>query len=170
MSHSPVRLPLRPLLLALLLPAGLAGCDGPPGDGTPASAALAAGELPVPVEEPPAPDPAPRTLPGGLVVECLVPGAGRPAGIGDRVHVHYVATLVAAGTEVDSTYRTGIPLALTLGAGEHIRGLERGLEGARRGAKVRLCIPAALAYGEAGMGAIPPSADLVFVLDVIRIE
>ncbi len=123
-----------------------------------------------PVEEPIVHDPSPVELPGGLVARCLEPGEGRRAVNGDRLCIHYVTHLAEGEQEVDSTYVTGIPFTFTLGAGELIPGLERGLVGARGGSKHRLDVPASLAYGAEGCGRIPPDADLVYLVDVMRIE
>lgn len=123
-----------------------------------------------PVEDEVVHDPEPRELPGGLVVQCREPGTGRVAGPGDLLVVHWRGSLAEGGEEVDSTYESGIPRRVTLGKTPLIPGLERGLAGTRSGSRWRLEIPAPLAYGEEGLGAIPPDANLVYLVDVIRIE
>jgi FKBP-type peptidyl-prolyl cis-trans isomerase len=123
-----------------------------------------------PVEEEIVPDLERHELADGLVVQCLEAGEGPRAGIGDRLVLHWRGSLAEEGTEVDSTFESGIPRRLTLGEKTVIPGLERGLLGTRRGSSHRIEIPAPLAYGSEGLGVIPPDAGLVYLVDVIRIE
>jgi peptidylprolyl isomerase len=52
-----------------------------------------------------------------------------------------------------------------------IEGWQQGLPGVKVGSRVVLAIPSDKAYGEAGSGKdIPPNADLIFVIDVLKAE
>ena len=51
-----------------------------------------------------------------------------------------------------------------------IAGWESGFEGMRTGGQRRLVIPYLLAYGEAGRGAIPPKAELIFDVELIAVR
>ena len=98
------------------------------------------------------------------------PSDGPEAGEGDIVSVYYVGVLSEDGSEFDSNYGSGTPLASTLGAGDRIAGWDEGLRGARPGDRLQLDIPPDLAYGEAGSPpAVPPDAALTFVIDVVDV-
>ena len=114
--------------------------------------------------------PSVRELSSGVVVNTTVVGRGPSAQIGDRVVVHYEGRIAESGEVIDSTHPSGIPKAVTLGAGEVIRGLDVGLVGAREGAAIELAIPAVMAYGEEGLGRVPPDADLEFDVRVVKVE
>jgi len=110
------------------------------------------------------------TLASGLVYTELDSGSGGPPHPGDALTVHYTGML-EDGTEFDSS-REGNPLVFVLGAGEVIPGWEEGFASLQEGGRRRLVIPPGLAYGEqgAGNGVIPPSATLVFDVDLLQIE
>ena len=109
-----------------------------------------------------------HTLPDGLIIDDVgQPSSG--ARVGDQVWVHYVLKL-ADGTEVDNSYKRGEPIAVTLGAGQVIKGWEEGLIGMEVGGKRKLTIPPSLGYGERGQSAIPPNATLYFDTEMVGIK
>jgi len=105
---------------------------------------------------------------GTLVIEDLVVGTGATAAVGDTVTVHYVGTFTS-GTKFDSSYDAGQPFPFRIGAGQVIAGWDQGVPGMKVGGKRRLTIPASLAYGSQGRGAIPPNTTLVFEIDLLSI-
>jgi peptidylprolyl isomerase len=112
----------------------------------------------------------PDELPTELVVTTLVEGDGATAAAGDTVVVHYVGVRSEDGTEFDNSYDRGSPFPVVLGAGGVIDGWDRGLVGARSGARLQLDIPADLAYGDTGAGElIRPGDALTFVIDVLDV-
>ena len=82
---------------------------------------------------------------------------------GDTVLVTYKGFL-ADGKVFDSN-EAGEPISFPLGAGQVIRGWDRGLGGACPGEQVVMVIPPELGYGEkgAGGGVIPGGATLYFI-------
>lgn len=104
----------------------------------------------------------------GLEYVDDVPGAGPRPRMDQRVTVHYTGSLAAGGHVFDSSVERGAPPTFAMGG--LIPGFAEGLATMRVGGKRRLFIPAALAYGAAGAGPIPPHADLIFEVELIAIE
>lgn len=102
-------------------------------------------------------------------IEELAVGTGREAKAGDAVEVHYTGWL-EGGKQFDSS-RGGEPFSFDLGAGQVIKGWDRGVAGMKVGGKRRLLIPPELAYGSRGFpGVIPPMATLVFEVELLGIR
>ena len=106
----------------------------------------------------------------GLVVRLIERGSGPRASVGDRLRLHYRGTVAASGDAFRSTLERGIPDEVVLGHNPIIPGLERALLGMRAGTRAEVQVPAQLAYGSAGLGAIPPDADLRFELRLLSIR
>ena len=113
----------------------------------------------------------PAVEPTDLVITDLVVGEGPEAEAGDTVLVHYVGVLSSDGTEFDNSYDRGTPFPVTLGTGGVIQGWEEGLLGVQAGGQRQLDIPADLAYGDTGSGAIiGPGDAITFVIDVLEVQ
>src|SRR5262245_49827423 len=126
-------------------------------------AALSFAFAPVPPYRPrPKGEPGTVTLPSGLRYQDLTVGTGAPAKKGDTLLVHYTGWLAQGMTKIDSSVGKNA-FRFQVGAGVVIKGWDEGVVGMKPGGKRRLLIPAALAYGAAGVGTtVPPNADLVF--------
>ena len=111
-----------------------------------------------------------RELKGGLVVETTAPGRGPVARVGDTLTIHCKGVVKESGDVFDSTYGSGIPRQITLGAKEILPALELALHGSRAGSKLKVSVPAALGYGDEGRGRVPPEAELEFEVRVVRID
>ena len=110
------------------------------------------------------------TTASGLRYEDLVEGTGNAAKAGDSVEVHYTGWLTD-GTKFDSSHDRGQPFGFSLGAGRVIKGWDEGVAGMKAGGKRKLMIPANLGYGARGAGGvIPPNAELVFEVELIRVR
>ncbi|ARP40192.1 FKBP-type peptidyl-prolyl cis-trans isomerase [Vibrio syngnathi] len=84
-----------------------------------------------------------------------------------KITVHYHGTLID-GTVFDSSVDRGEPISFALK--QVIKGWQEGLTYMVEGQKVRLFIPSQLAYGKGGSGPIPPSATLIFDVELISIK
>lgn len=108
------------------------------------------------------------TRPSGLQYEVLAEGTGPQPGPDDVVVAHYRGTLID-GTEFDATDPAGAPATFPLR--EVVPGWREALPLMKAGAKWRLWLPPALAYGQAGSPpVIEPNAVLVFDIQLIRSE
>jgi FKBP-type peptidyl-prolyl cis-trans isomerase FkpA len=106
----------------------------------------------------------------GLKYEDLAEGKGPAAKSGDTVEVHYTGWL-RDGKKFDSSHDRKQPFSFQLGAGRVIQGWDEGVAGMKVGGKRKLTIPAALGYGTRGAGGvIPPNAELVFEVDLLKIR
>ncbi len=106
-----------------------------------------------------------------LETEELVYGTGREAKNGDTLSVHYIGTL-PDGTKFDSSYDRNEPFSFTLGAGEVIKGWDRGFEEMKEGGKRKLIIPPEFGYGDtvAAGGKIPANSTLIFEIELLKVE
>src|SRR5690606_4017679 len=105
-----------------------------------------------------------RELEGGVLVQELRPGSGRKPQASSRVRVSYRGEL-ADGSLFDQSEG---PQWFRLGA--LIPGWQTALRQMPVGARWRVVIPAAQAYGEEGAGdLIPPNAPLVFEVELLDV-
>jgi len=102
----------------------------------------------------------------GFLVEEVVVGTGPLAEPGDTLSVHYVGTL-EDGKVFDSSLDRNAPINFTLGVGQVIRGWDEGLSGMRVGGKRVLTISPEYAYGDQGVGSIPPNSTLIFQVELL---
>lgn len=97
-------------------------------------------------------------------------GVGERAKKGQMVSVHYSGFL-EDGSLFDSSRTRGEPIQFQIGSGQVIKGWDEGIALMTPGAKHKLIIPAALAYGNAGAGGvIPPGATLVFDVELVSAQ
>jgi peptidylprolyl isomerase len=109
--------------------------------------------------------------PRRLEVEDIVKGSGPAAKQGTTVIVNYVGMNFSNGREFDSSWETGQPFPVQLGANSVIPGWEKGLLGMKAGGRRKLTIPPELGYGPEGYPPdIPPNETLVFVVDAVSVN
>ena len=115
--------------------------------------------------------------PPDLQVTVLSAGDGAVARSGDVVRVHYTGWLYderepgRKGEAFDSSRPRGEPFAFPLGRGVVIRGWDEGVVGMKVGEVRELAIPADLAYGSRGAGAlIEPNQPLLFEVELVAVE
>ena len=113
-------------------------------------------------------DPVPK-LPKEITVEIedLIAGTGPVvAEPGDTVVMKYEGKL-----DDGSVFDSSNSFTFTLGAGEVIKGWDKGIVGMKVGGKRKLFIPSSLGYGKRGAAPeIPPNADLHFIVTLIDIK
>ncbi|MBF0612867.1 MAG: FKBP-type peptidyl-prolyl cis-trans isomerase [Magnetococcales bacterium] len=108
------------------------------------------------------------TTASGLQYMVLTEGSGASPAATDKVSVHYRGTLLD-GTEFDSSYTRKEPAVFMVK--EVIPGWSEALQLMKEGGKYRLFIPAALAYGQDGVGdVIGPHAMLNFEVELLKVE
>jgi len=107
------------------------------------------------------------TLPSGLQYKILTPGTGPKPTAADKVECNYRGTLIQ-GTEFDSSYKRGKPVAFQVG--EVIKGWSEALQLMPVGSKWQLFVPPDLAYGDHGAGQeIGPNSTLIFEVELLSI-
>lgn len=103
----------------------------------------------------------------GLKYSVVTEGTGKSPKAEDEVTVHYTGRLTD-GTVFDSSVDRGEPATFPLN--RVIPGWTEGLQLMKEGGKTVFYIPSALAYGPQGGGPIPPDADLIFEVELIKVN
>jgi FKBP-type peptidyl-prolyl cis-trans isomerase len=96
----------------------------------------------------------------------LKEGNGATPTSGALVEAHYTGRLLD-GTKFDSSVDRGQPFMFVVGVGRVIKGWDEAFLSMKKGEKRVLIIPPGLAYGDKGMGTIPPNATLIFEVELI---
>ncbi len=105
-----------------------------------------------------------KELSSGLRYEIVQAGEAAKPTLQDLVSIHYTGTLVD-GSVFDSTEGMTEPAEIKLA--EAISGWSEGVQLIGKGGKIKLYIPAHLAYGDEGAGEIPPGAALIFEVELV---
>lgn len=104
-----------------------------------------------------------------MVIDDIKVGTGTEVKEDDTVLVHYAGTFQDGG-EFDNSRNRGEALEFTVGAGMVIKGWDEGLVGMKEGGERILVIPPEKAYGEQGIGPIPPNTTLVFKIELLEVK
>lgn len=108
-----------------------------------------------------------KTSDTGLLYKVEKEGTGDAPKDSDTVVVNYKGTLID-GKEFDNSYTRGEPLSFRLDG--VIPGWTEGLKNIKKGGKIKLVIPPALAYGKTGVPGIPANSTLVFDVELLDIK
>lgn len=117
-----------------------------------------------------------RTKIGGIEFETIsqAPSNGKTPIKSQSVSVHYTGWLNEngkPGKKFDSSVDRNKPFVFHVGVGQVIQGWDKMVLNMQVGQKVRVYIPAALAYGSRAVGnIIPAGADLIFEIELIAIN
>jgi peptidylprolyl isomerase len=103
----------------------------------------------------------------GMMYIILKEGNGATPTSGALVEAHYTGRLLD-GTKFDSSVDRGKPFLFLVGRGEVIKGWDEAFLSMKKGEKRILIIPPGLAYGDKGMGTIPPNETLIFEVELIN--
>jgi FKBP-type peptidyl-prolyl cis-trans isomerase FkpA len=107
------------------------------------------------------------TLPSGLRYQIENPGTGDHPRATDNVKVNYTGVLMD-GTKFDSSADHGGPATFPLNG--VIPGWTEGMQLIGKGGKIRLVVPANLAYGDRSTGGIPAGSTLLFEIELLDIN
>ena len=108
-----------------------------------------------------------KTTASGLKYIVLKEGVGNMPVATSNVKVHYTGSF-ADGKIFDSSVQRGEPIDFPLN--QVIPGWTEGVQLMKEGAKYKFYIPYKLAYGEQGRGPIPPKTDLIFEVELLKIN
>lgn len=108
------------------------------------------------------------TTASGLIYIVLQQGMGAKPLATSNVKVHYTGMFLD-GKVFDSSVQRGE--TIDFGLNQVIKGWTEGVQLMPEGSKYKFYIPSQLAYGERGAGGvIPPNADLIFEIELIKIN
>ncbi|MCP4705736.1 MAG: FKBP-type peptidyl-prolyl cis-trans isomerase [candidate division Zixibacteria bacterium] len=169
------------LLLAMLLLASVAGCQGDDTAKTETAVAETAATETTTTEATATADGGETkegyvldgneiTTESGLKYVDEVVGEGASPEKGQTVTVHYTGFL-EDGTKFDSSVDRGQQFQFKIGVGQVIKGWDEGVMSMKVGGKRKLIIPAELGYGARGAGGvIPPNATLIFDVELFDVK
>ncbi len=126
-----------------------------------------------------------KTTESGLQYFDETVGEGRDAKVGDLISINFKGWIVKDSTNLftdwtkDSTrlpyligdsYRQGQIVKFVLGEDAFIRGTDEGIVGMKPNGKRMIVIPSERAYGEKGVGPVPPNSDLKVLIELLDVK
>lgn len=109
----------------------------------------------------------------GLQYQITVEGDGPSPASGQTAVVHYTGWLWEdgkKGAKFDSSKDRNREFSFPVGQGRVIKGWDEGVALMKVGETRLLLIPSHLAYGETGVGPIPPNATLLFEVELLNVQ
>lgn len=71
---------------------------------------------------------------------------------------------------IGNSYERNQPIKFVLGTSSFVKGIDEGIVGMKKGGIRTIIIPSGLAYGEKGIGGIPPNTDLKMVIQLMEVK
>jgi peptidylprolyl isomerase len=105
--------------------------------------------------------------PKKLVAIPVVVGSGPKVQKGDTLVVQYKGLIWRNSQVFDSSWSRNAPTVFTVGQGNVVAGLDKGLVGQTVGSRVMLVIPPDEGYGKAGHAPIKGTDTMVFAVDIL---
>ena len=105
----------------------------------------------------------------GLKILTLQKGKGKKVTETSTNTTHYTVYL-ASGKKIQSSRDANREFTFNLSKVPMIEGFKEGILTMKQGGKARFFIPYQLAYKEAGGGPFPPKSDVVFDIEVLKVE
>ena len=109
------------------------------------------------------------TTDSGLQVLEVVAGDGPTPQEGDLVTMDFSGSL-PDGTMFGDSYSSGQPITVVYGSGQLLPGWEEGLALMKEGGEAKMVLPPELAFGEQGMGMIPPNSEVILDVALLAVE
>ena len=109
----------------------------------------------------------------GTYVQILQPGTGEQVATGKFVSLKYKGTTLAGkvfDTNMDTSFHHTDPMDFVVGSQPLIKGFEEGIKELKEGAKAKIFIPSALAYGQNAPPEIGANANLIFDIEVLKVD
>ena len=126
-----------------------------------------------------------KTTETGLKYQDEISGEGKTAKIGDLVSINFIGWIIQDSTNlfadwsadsarmsyvIGNSYIRNQTVKFVLGEDSFIKGTDEGITGMKAGGKRTIIIPSELAYGEQGVGPIPPNADLKVIVELVEVK
>lgn len=105
----------------------------------------------------------------GIFYKVVTPGTGDRPRPGNTVRMHYSGKMLT-GQEFDSSYRRGEPFQFILGKDGVVPGWVETTLSMQPGEQRIIVLPPEMAYGDKGIGPIPPGSWLVFQIELIDFQ
>ena len=105
----------------------------------------------------------------GIFYKVLTPGTGERPRPGDTVRMHYSGKMLN-GQEFDNSYMRGEPFQFVIGKDGVVPGWVETTLSMQTGEQRIIILPPEMAYGDKGIGPIPPDSWLVFEIKLIDFQ
>lgn len=126
-----------------------------------------------------------KELKSGLKYSTDKPGEGGEAVNGNLVTIHFKGWIIKDSSDIFSdwsqdttknmdiigdTYSMGQPAKFVLGTESFIKGSDEGIVGMKKGEVRTIVIPSMLAYGQQGIGPVPPNSNFKLVVELLEVK